>query len=70
MANASRKPDYIMTVKVKPTGDKGDKEAKRFHRIGAAWEDEQGISIQLDPCAVISWKDNVYINLYRINDKD
>jgi hypothetical protein len=53
-----RKPDFILHVKVKETD-------KTKRRCGVAWKNKAGgISIQLDPCTVISWRDNVFISLF------
>jgi len=54
----ARRPDYILSVKVKDA-------AASKRRLGAAWQNNDGsVSIQLDPCTVISWKDNVYMTLF------
>lgn len=49
------KPDYIVTVK--------GRDAKFSTRVGAAWQNEYGYSIKLDPGISISSADGVYINL-------
>lgn len=58
----SRKPDYILKVKPKSGG---------LHaKVGAGWETEYGVDVVLDPGTVLSWKDDLYINLYRRKDDD
>jgi hypothetical protein len=53
----ARKPDYVLSVKVKDTTSK--------RRCGAGWLNDDGsVSIQLDPCTVLSWKDNIHITLF------
>jgi hypothetical protein len=49
------KPDYIVTVK--------GRDAKFSTRVGAAWQNEYGYSIKLDPGISISSAEGVYINL-------
>ena len=49
-----RKPDFILSVKVKDTTS--------TRRCGVAWKNPDGsISIKLDPCTEISWRDNGFL---------
>jgi hypothetical protein len=50
-------PDYVVKVK--------ERNSEARTQIGAAWAREDGsVTIKLNPCVVISWKDDVYITLY------
>jgi hypothetical protein len=53
------KPTHILKARSK-------KDDKTFNnRIGVGWETADGwIEIKLDPCVVLHWQDDVYINLY------
>lgn len=56
------RPTHVLTVKRKPKND-GDKTVA--NRIGAGWMNAQGwLSIKLDPCTVLTDREDIYINLY------
>lgn len=51
------KPDYFLYAKKKGS--------KAGAKIGAAWDTDWGsISIKLNPCVVLTDRDDIYINLY------
>jgi hypothetical protein len=55
------KPTHLLKVK--------EREGEGKTTIGAGWMREDGsVSIKLSPCAVLSWQDNVIINLFPIDD--
>ena len=56
-----RPPDFRLSIKHRVTGAAGV--------VGAAWKDDRGfLSIRLNPGVVLSWQDDVYINLFPIED--
>jgi hypothetical protein len=62
MSFEGRAPDFVLKVKSKTS-------TARTRRCGVAWANVEGegiasISIQLDPCTVISWNDEVFITLF------
>lgn len=47
-----RGPDLLLKISAK-------NDNKGWHRIGAAWLNDSGaISVVLDPCVTLSWRDN------------
>lgn len=59
MANKfeTRPPDYILSVK--------DRETNVSTKVGAGWLNEKGhISVRINPCVVIDWKDDVFVTLF------
>lgn len=64
MSDGTRKPDFDLRVKVKGS------ESGSGRSVGAAWENENGgISIKLNPCVILDWRDDVHISLFRSEDK-
>jgi len=56
------KPSHVVMIK--------KKDGKFYHRVGAAWEDDRGfLSIKLDPCIVLSDRDDIFINIFPNKDR-
>ena len=57
-------PHYKLKVKQR-NGAVGETE------VGRAWvNDDHSLSIQLNPCVVLSWRDDVYITAFPIEYKE
>ncbi len=62
---AGKGPDYRVTVASKESDN------RKTGKVGAAWKNEHGgISIQLDPGAVLDWRmcETHYITLWPVED--
>jgi len=59
--NPPRPPDFRLSIKHRVTGASGT--------VGAAWKDDRGfLNIRLNPGVVLSWQDDVYLNLFPVED--
>ena len=60
---SSRPPTHILKVM--------QREGKGKGRIGVGWLNDDGsMSLSLDPCVVLSWKDDVVINAFPVEFKE
>lgn len=59
---ASR-PTHVLSVK--------EREGKGTCRVGVGWLNPDGsVSIQLNPCVVLSARDDVFISLFPVNEEE
>lgn len=64
MSFEAKKPDFILKARLKGT-------TKSTRRIGSGWANENGsVSIQLDPCTVLHWKDECFITLFPVEESE
>lgn len=60
----SRSPDYNLKISTKAG-------KKRTTLAGVGWQNDKGhITIQLNPCIVLAYDENLYITLFPIDHKE
>ncbi len=58
----ARSPDYQLKAR--------DKHSKAQTVVGRGWSNEDGsLSIQLNPCVTLSWRDEIFITAFPIDPK-
>jgi hypothetical protein len=57
---SGKKPTHVLKVK--------EREGNGKTTIGVGWLNDDGsMSISLHPCVILTWKDNVMINLFPVD---
>ena len=59
----SKSPTHVLKVK--------QRDGKASGRVGVGWLNEDGsMTLSLDPCVVLSWKDDVMINAFPVEFRE